>query len=302
MSARDKDISAAPAPAPASNSTSATTVGTSNSSSGSGSNPTAAPLPAAPYRYRYERVSKESMAALALAARRYRALRLAALANSPPGSFSSTLAQEEAYPDEYWTGRLARRGFETFVCVAVAADAADAVDGEAEGEGHGEYVAQVTFRGPCEYAPWELPVDSGQPMQRPEEWEAEERWQVTGLYVHDRHRGRGLAAGIVREAMEWVRTRDSDGDGDEVGDGGDEGGAQQQYPPKRVRFRTMIAPDNLVSVALFRKLGYQDSGLCTMKEGVEANGEILPDDWAEERTKWCTRGGWIMAIVVDIDT
>lgn len=291
MPAQANDISAASAPAPAAvGSTSTSNSNSGRGGSGSGSDPAAAPLPAASYRYRYERVSKESVAALALAARRYRALRLAALANSPPGSFSSTLAQEEAYPDEYWTGRLARSGFETFVCVAVAADDDAADAGESEGEA-GEYVAQVTFRGPCEYAPWELPVDSGQPLQRRDEWEAEERWQVTGLYVHDRHRGRGLAAGILREAMEWVRTRERNGD--------EEGGGDGPTRPQRVRFRTMIAPDNLVSVALFRKLGYQDYGLCTMKEGVEANGEILPDDWAEERTKWCTRGGWIMTRVVD---
>lgn len=292
------NISAAPAPVPSSsNSTATATVGhtTTTGSSGGGASAPAAAAALPAYRYRHERVSKESPAALVLAARRYRALRLAALANSPPGAFSSTLAQEEAYPDEYWTGRLARRGFETFVCVAVAADGA--VDGEAEGEG--EYVAQVTFRGPCEYGPWELPVDSGQPVQRRQEWEGEERWQVTGLYVHDRHRGKGLAAGILREAMEWVRTRDIEGDDGQGGGLSDAGGHQHHHPPQRVRFRTMIAPDNLASVALFRKLGYQDAGLCTMKEGVEANGEILPDDWAEQRAKWCTRGGWTMARVVD---
>lgn len=251
------------------------------------------------YSYRYERIPKDDASgALATAARRYRALRLAALTVSPE-SYSSTLAQEEAYPDEYWTGRLARRGFETFVCVAYpAANATGAGEPENKGGG-GEYVAQVTFRGPCEYGPWELPVDSGQPVQRPEEWEPEERWQITGLYVHHQHRGKGLAAGVVGDAMEWVRIRDRNGD--EEGSGGGRREEQgQKAPLQRVRFRTMIAPDNLASVALFRKMGFHDAGLCTQKEGVEANGEVLPEGWADDRAKWCTRGGWTMAKVVEL--
>lgn len=264
-----------------------------------------APRSASSYRYRYQRVPKADPAALATAARRYRALRLAALTRSPE-SYSSTLQQEAAFPADHWTERLARGGFETFVCVAFpsggptagagapgapASGAQGVAEDDGEDDGDGDYVAQLTLRGPCEYAPWELPVDSGQPVQRPEEWEREERWQATGLYVHDQHRGRGVAAGICREAMEWVRS----GRGREEENEQEEG---RRLPP-RVRFRTMIAPDNLASVALFRKLGFEDAGLCTMKEGVEANGEVLPEDWAEERAKWCTRGGWVMAKVVE---
>ena len=295
------DISAVPPAATATTTSSLTSPSrTTNNDSASNS-------------YRYERVSKESDEedegdnggrGLATAAQRYRALRLAALRLSPE-SYSSTLAQEAAYPDEYWTTRLARRGFETFVCVAGRSTTAGGGGEEAEDgarEEDAEYVAQVTFRGPCEYGPWELPEDSGQPVQGPEEWEREERWQFTGLYVHDEHRGRGLAAGIVSAAMEWVRTRAREGDGEAGVSGGEQGQKQPQQPPtlQRVRFRTMIAPDNVASVALFRKLGYQDAGLCTMKEGVEANGEVLPEDWAEERAKWCTRGGWTMAKVVEL--
>ncbi|KAM3520718.1 hypothetical protein NHJ13051_006707 [Beauveria bassiana] len=88
--------------------------------------------------YTYIRVSKTD--ALESSAQKYRHLRLQGLESSPE-SFSSTYETEAAFSKDDWIQRLSAPDRETFICVAKAA-------GKQDTPGIGDWVGQVTLRGP----------------------------------------------------------------------------------------------------------------------------------------------------------
>ncbi|KAK3988695.1 hypothetical protein QBC44DRAFT_382058, partial [Cladorrhinum sp. PSN332] len=126
----------------------------------------------------------------------YRPFRLKMLQESPK-SFSSTYAREISMSTQSWESRVLHRRARTFVAVAHNEDSGDAVILSAltlvradplGGEDGGQGASSSSG----------IP-DFGVAV-----------WEMAGMYTLPEARGRGIAAGIVRFAEEWVVERESD--------------------------------------------------------------------------------------------
>lgn len=102
----------------------------------------------------------------------YRALRLRALADSPD-AYGSTLAAEQELPDETWTARVAKSAVSGIDCALVA---------EAGGLLVGLLWAKVDAQ------------DAG-------------RVNLFQVWVAPERRGRGVAAALLDEALDWAKAR-----------------------------------------------------------------------------------------------
>ncbi|KAF4551384.1 Hypothetical protein D9617_13g098820 [Elsinoe fawcettii] len=222
-------------------------------------------------------VPKNDPSTIPILAQKYRDLRLTGLKLSP-NSFSSTIEAEQQYPDEVWQQRLLQSDLETFIC-AVAPSTEDSSSSSIDSD-EVEWIAQLTVRGPIDAATFELPAEANQPFKAADAPPSEERWQVLGLYVLPDFRGHRLAFRLCSSAFDYLRiSRISKATG-----------------CSQIRLRTMIKTDNIVSVSLFKKLGFCDYGLCTRAEGMVANGETLPDVLDDGYT-W--RGGTILMRLIE---
>jgi GNAT superfamily N-acetyltransferase len=106
---------------------------------------------------------------------RLRALRLRALADAPM-AFGSTLAREEAFPEDVWHERAAG-----------GASGADRVTFIAERDGQWVGLATGLAADPDE-------PDKGEPL-------------LVGMFVEPVERGRGLGAALVAAVVAWARAR-----------------------------------------------------------------------------------------------
>lgn len=106
---------------------------------------------------------------------RLRALRLRALADAPM-AFGSTLAREEAFPEDVWHERAAG-----------GASGADRVT--FIGERDGQWVGLATGLAADPDEP-----DKGEPL-------------LVGMFVEPVERGRGLGAALVAAVVAWARAR-----------------------------------------------------------------------------------------------
>ena len=106
---------------------------------------------------------------------RLRALRLRALADAPM-AFGSTLAREEAFPEDVWHERAAG-----------GASGADRVTFIAERDGQWVGLATGLAADPDE-------PDKGEPL-------------LVGMFVEPAERGRGLGAALVAAVAAWARAR-----------------------------------------------------------------------------------------------
>lgn len=104
--------------------------------------------------------------------RAYRAIRLRALADAPE-AFGSTLAREQALPDDTWATRVAKSADSGIDCALVA---------EVEGQLAGLLWAKVDAQ------------DVG-------------RVNLFQMWVAPQWRGRGVAAALLDEALGWARAR-----------------------------------------------------------------------------------------------
>ncbi|KAH6874290.1 hypothetical protein B0T10DRAFT_499059 [Thelonectria olida] len=204
---------------------------------------------------------------LSSAAAKYKALRLEALRQSPT-AFSSTLEAESQFSDDVWVSRLCDPEKETFICVF-------------EEETTTEWVAQVTLRGPLSAEQFRLPSESGQPV--PDDDRVEEKWQMMSLYSLPNHRGKGLAVQLCKEAFQFLVRR-------------------EETKTPFVRVRIMVKFGNTSTARLYKGLGFEDSGTCTLEEALRANGEgyLVPKGMLEE--KYTGRSGMIMALRLDKET
>lgn len=190
-------------------------------------------------------------------AQRYKTLRLQGLQQSPT-AFSSTYEIESVFSDSFWASRLQAKGRETFICATLS----------------GDWVAQVTLRGPLSVEDYLLPPASGQPEVLP--FEMEEKWQMLSLYTLPDYRGKSLGKRLCQAAFTYL--------------------ASLERHPSRVGVRIMVKPENTVTLHLYRSLGFADAGMCTLEEALRANGdsELLPDGDLPE--KYTTRTGRIMEL------
>ncbi|KAL9948864.1 hypothetical protein D7B24_004931 [Verticillium nonalfalfae] len=217
---------------------------------------------ASDYTYTFFRISQTEQLAASVA--QYRKLRLKALSTSPD-SFSSTHEIESGFGDKVWEQRLSEKGKETFICAASHI-----------GSGTAEWVGQVTLRGPLTQDEYDLPEESGQPPVDPDAHS--EQWQMLSLYNLPEHRGHGLGKRLCLEALRYL---------------------ELERPASSSLVRLMVKPQNTATVGLYKSLGFEEVGRCTLAEAVMANGDakLLPEDYAT-RSEYTTRGGIIMTRIV----
>ncbi|KAE8382429.1 hypothetical protein BDV26DRAFT_288467 [Aspergillus bertholletiae] len=215
------------------------------------------------YTYSYFRVPKTEL--ISESGQKYRNLRLNALQVSP-SSFSSTIEIESAFTDEVWASRVAQSGTEVFIC------AIDASAATGPGSDSGNWVGQVTLHGPKsvhELGPPDASLCSN--MDNDGEW-----WQMLSLFILPDHRGKGLAKRLCEEALNYLRN--------------------YWCPATSLNVRLMVKPENHITVELYKRLGFEVSGRCTLAEALIANGdaEYLPQDITDE--KYSARTGLVLIL------
>ncbi|OKL61905.1 hypothetical protein UA08_02623 [Talaromyces atroroseus] len=227
------------------------------------------------YTYSFFRIKKDSQ--IALSAQKYKQLRLLALSIAP-GSFSSTYQLESTLTDSEWTTRLAASGSETFICAATPLE--DNNNNNNNDTSHSPaleessiWVGQLTLRGPLSQEDFILPDESGQ--KNPPEHGGKELWQMLSLFTLPAHRGRGLGKKLCQEALDYLSF-------------------SYRGDPREFWVRLMVKPENHATVRLYRNLGFEVCGRCTLAEALIANGDkdLLPDDISGE--KYSARSGLIM--------
>jgi len=221
-------------------------------------------MPPSQYNYSFFHIAKDST--ITLLVERYKTLRLQALSIAPT-SFSSSYQIESELSNTEWITRLTADGKETFVCAATPIQSYQSPE-----LGDTIWVAQLTLRGPQTREEFTLPVDSGQKI--PREDEQEELWQMLSLFTLPDHRGQGLGKSLCQEALNYLKSyRDH---------------------PRMICVRLMVKPENYITVALYRQLGFIEAGKCTLAEALIANGDadLLPKDISGE--KYTARTGLIM--------
>ncbi len=218
---------------------------------------------AADFTYSCFRISKKSD--LKTCAQQYRNLRLQGLKVSP-ASFASTYEIEAAFTTSDWENSLAAAGRQTFICTATSSESPTV----------SEWVGQVTLRGPMSSADFSLPAEAGQLSINSN---AEERWQLLGLFLLPDHRGGGRGKQLCQAALDYL--------------------ASYSAPPSKVHVRLMIKPDNQAIVRLYEGLGFTQTGKCTLAEAIRASGDghLLPTDTSAE--KYSSRSGLIMNLKIE---
>lgn len=214
------------------------------------------------YVYSYFRVSKG--VELEESAKNYRDLRLKALKASP-NSFSSTYETEAAFSNADWIDRLTSPDREVFICAATPLN-------HEKSSIRAEWIGQVTLRGPLLGSEFSLPESSGQtPVKSDEE---EERWQMLSLFILPGRRGNGVGSNLCLEALNYLRS--------------------YRTSPPVIHVRLMVKPDNHATVNLYHRLGFVQTGKCTLAEALIANGDghLLPGDLST--AKYSGRTGLIM--------
>ena len=202
---------------------------------------------------------------LPLEAKRYKALRLSALKQSPQ-SFSSTLDVESQFSDDVWLSRIEEPSKEHFVCAVRTKDEL-------------EWVGQVAIRGPIPKNEFQLPAESGQSETLSDEEQV--KWQMLSLFVLPEYRGKGLAKRLCREVFRYLSSRyQSNGDGNQE--------------PRDVLLRIMVKPDNRNVISMYQSLGFLHTGVCTLEEALRANGDadMIPEGMLPPQ--YTTRGGVVM--------
>lgn len=215
---------------------------------------------------------------------KFRSTKLSALHADPTG-FITQHATEESHPLPVWSARFARST--TLVCIPTPDPTLSAQDALLASE----WIGFIALRGPMTYSDYYLAPEAGQHV--PDGWAAEARWHMFDLYTLVAHRERGVARRLVQACVDTV-VEITAAAAREAGDGS----------IKRARIRLFCKP-NAWLVDMYRRLGFEEAGRVTLKEGFQANGmeESIPGDTGsteELRGKWETRYGQAMEKVVEI--
>ncbi|KAH7359495.1 hypothetical protein BKA66DRAFT_228955 [Pyrenochaeta sp. MPI-SDFR-AT-0127] len=214
---------------------------------------------------------------------KFRDTKLEALKCSP-SEWIYQYASESGHPLSVWKARLARQNT-ILVCVATQDTSLSAEDALLQGE----WVGFAVVRGPFAFEDYYAVPEMEQPV--PEDPDVETRWHIYDLYTFPAHRGRGIATKLGAAGMAAV---------------GEITAALSDKTKQRARVRLFCNPKNTALVDTYKRLGFEQSGRVTLKEGLEANGmaESIParDAMSSEHFKrvFDTRIGIAMERVIDI--
>ena len=120
---------------------------------------------------------------------KYKALRLTSL-KIDPSSFGSTYEREIALTPEIWAKRLTSLFKRTFIASV-----------KDEGSISESWIGMVSILGPSE-----LILATLEPFERVRVGADWDKYMVAGMWVHPKHRGKGLGTRLMKEGLEWVRT------------------------------------------------------------------------------------------------
>ncbi|KAJ7149364.1 acyl-CoA N-acyltransferase [Mycena filopes] len=162
-------------------------------------------------------------------------LRLLALKTNPE-AYGSTFARESLNTQEEWRARIGNAERVTIIARTAAAfkdsdakfEDSDADINSEEGEGEGEWVGTASI-----ITPELMRAHTGDPTLTAH--------LVVGMWVHPKHRRRGLAKRLVEFGVDWVRER-TDG-----------------MPDERRRVTLEVHRDNVGARALYHELGFVES-------------------------------------------
>ncbi|KAF2748685.1 hypothetical protein M011DRAFT_476082 [Sporormia fimetaria CBS 119925] len=214
-------------------------------------------------------------------AARFREVKLSALL-AAPSSFAMRHADEVLLPLEYWQGRLALPST-MMVCVETPSSSVTFTS-DKEALLLGRWIGMVTLRGPVPYSEYHIP-ESGQPV--PQDPDTEARWYICNLYTAEAFRGRGIGKVLLNACVELSKQRTK---------------ALQVTNVSRVRIRLFCGA---FMTALYKKMGFDEAGRVTLRDGFRANGDatLIPKDTTstEELLKlWETRYGVAMERIIEV--
>lgn len=238
---------------------------------------------------------------------KFRSSRLAAL-QTDPASFVSKYEIEAELPMEVWEKRV---NGDTVVLVCVVDDSTSSITPGSSSTSGGDgddstttlltspWASSAALRGPMTHESYYASPDMNLPV--PENPLLEARWHVFDLYTLPAHRGRGLAARLVRECVSVavgmtssfaaVTTTTTS--------------VTPPPPPTHARIRLFMNPSNTWLRKMYENCGFAGVGRVTIEEGFRANGldESVPADVGSTealRRVWRTRVGLAMERVVEV--
>lgn len=240
------------------------------------------PPPSPSTKYTLFRISPTSPQISALI-EKFRTTKLSALLTDPK-VFVQRYDYEVQHPISVWETRLARQ---INVLVCIQASDSDSLLSNDEILLQKEWLGFAAVRGPITHDIYYANPGMEQPV--PADPECETRWHLYDLYTFPAHRGNGIAT-ILGEGLFRIVTQDTLALGDGM---------------KRARMRLIVHPKSKWLVDGYAKMGFEKSGVCSLKEGFVANGmeESVPEDTgstAELRALWETRYGMCMEKVVNV--
>ncbi|KAH7062875.1 hypothetical protein BKA63DRAFT_188304 [Paraphoma chrysanthemicola] len=201
-----------------------------------------------------------------------------------PEVFVQRYDLEVLHPVSVWQGRLSRQTT-LLVCVVDADDSVSPEDALLQKE----WAGFAAVRGPMTMEDYYHPPEMRHPMA--EHPESETRWHYSDLYTIPAHRKRGVAMKLNKSRLA-VATSGTRALGD--------------TSKTQARLRLFVNPKRTWLVDFDRKVGFHDSHMVTLKEGLTANGmeESVPDDTQstpELRALWETRYGLAMEQVITVN-
>ncbi|KAF2475722.1 uncharacterized protein BDR25DRAFT_391219 [Lindgomyces ingoldianus] len=236
------------------------------------------PLQVLPMNYIIARIPTNSSRLPELVAK-FRDAKLEALEAEPTG-FAVKYADEVLHPLSLWQQRLTSP---SIILICVAKSDTSIPNTEEEALIAGDWIGMVTIRGPLPYSTFQLP-ESGQPV--PDNPNGETRWHLSNLYTSQVHRGKGLGKKLVISALDIAREQ------------------ARMLDKMRARIRLFCNPSKTVLVTMYKGMGFEEAGKCTLKEAFVANGdqELVPRDTQSTdalRGFWERRYGLAMEQVLD---
>ncbi|KAK9322172.1 hypothetical protein V1517DRAFT_324255 [Lipomyces orientalis] len=234
------------------------------------------------HRYTIFQFPKSSPELPALA-RKYKAVRLSALRQTPEVYFSSYNI-ESVFSDIDWIERLTDPKVDVFICLAPNTTADDRVVEPLEAE----WVGALTLKGPISREDFEA-LSKGPDTSAVHET----RWQLYNLYTAPDHRGLGIASVLFRASMDRAHSY-----------------TETKFPvavsenasvKRRVRVRGMVRENQTGLLKTYQRYGFVEVAKCSRVEVLSTIGDatLVP---VEEVEKWHDKCNAVIELVVELPT